>query len=121
MILLCQALSAKEVEVPRTVIAIWDKKVEKDIYFTTIHQLAEMPLNHMGVIVEYHDINDALPDLNSRDDVLGVLVWFSKYYELADQHRYFNWACDALDCGKRFVVMGSLGYDNVKSPKVSEF
>jgi len=102
-------LRAEEV-VPRTIIALYDDRAEGDIRNVFIHRLAEMPLNHLGLVVEYHDIHKPLPDLASRKDVRGVLTWFFPDTRL-EASSYLAWAIGALDSGKKFVVLGPVGVE----------
>ena len=44
---------AQEVQVPRTILALYDSADSPTIRMGLIHRLAEMPLNHLGLLVEY--------------------------------------------------------------------
>ena len=72
------ARGATEKLVPRTIIALYDSSYQNytKISATMAHKFAEMPLNHLGMIVEYHDVKNSLPDIKNRADVRGVLTWF---------------------------------------------
>jgi polysaccharide biosynthesis protein PelA len=100
-------LGAKEV--PRKIIALYDGAVSEGVDFTRLHNFAEMPLNHLGYIFEYHDIRDDLPDLRERGDVIGVLMWIGYGTDPAAKHfrKLFDWAVQSLDAGKKYVVMGN--------------
>ncbi len=95
--------------VPRVIIALWDSKVENRWQRTVLHQLAEMPLNHLGLIVEPHDINVALPDLGARADIRGVITWFQTS-AMAAPGPYLKWAAQVVDGGKRYVALGDWGF-----------
>jgi hypothetical protein len=99
--------AAAEEIVPRTVIALYDKR-GSGIATSYIHVMAEMPLNHLGLNVEYHDIHDPLPDIANRKDVRGVLTWLFSDTQM-NAETYFKWASDVADSGKKYVVMGALG------------
>src|SRR5262249_24645953 len=81
-----------------------------------IHQMAEMPLNHLGLVVEYHDVRKPLPDLTQRPDVRGILSWYRSENPISDLPGYVTWATNAIDRGKKFVVMGvsGLSFDEEK-------
>src|ERR1700733_6388303 len=97
--------AAAEEIVPRTIIGLYNGG---DVQASYIHTVAEMPLNHLGLNVEYHDIHEPLPDLSKRKDVRGVITWF--YGDaFGDSRAYVKWALDALDAGKKYVIIGSLG------------
>ena len=89
--------------VPRTVIALYNGG---DVQLSYIHTVAEMSLNHLGLIIEYHDVHDPLPDISDRKDVRGVLTWFIGSIPL-DPKEYYKWAMDSMAAGKKFVVLGS--------------
>ncbi len=93
---------------PRTILAVYDGHIHKDPRDTRIHRLLEMPLNHLGLVVRYQDINGGLPDAGTLPDVRGVLTWFISG-SMAHPEEYLAWAESVIDSGKRFVVIGDLG------------
>ncbi len=95
-------------EIPRTIIAIYDRREDNDIRWTQTHRLAEMPLNHLGLVLDYHDVNEPLPDLADRPDVRGVVTFF-RSGRMKNPAGYLAWAEAALDAGKRYAVLGDLG------------
>lgn len=109
--------SAQPHPVPRTILALYDGRYERETRYLPIHQIAEMPLNHLGLVVRYHDINAPLPRLEGMTDVRGVLTWF-RSDAMADPIRFLTWADGAIDAGKRFVVVGDIaaGYDLARRP-----
>jgi hypothetical protein len=106
--LLAAPASAGEL-VPRTIIALYDSTIDKRWRDTTIHQMAELPLNHLGLVVEPHDINAPLPDLVGRTDVRGILTWFP-VDAMPDPEAYLAWAGKAVAEGKRYVMLGVGGF-----------
>lgn len=93
---------------PRTVIALVDVAAKDTLKYSRIHQMATMPLNHLGLVVELHDLAKGLPDLDGRDDVRGILSWFSTS-ERRGAFAYLDWAEHQLAAGRRFVVLGEIG------------
>jgi hypothetical protein len=94
--------------VARTVIALYDSKYAEHPRVTPVHSLAEMPLNHLGLIVRYHDIRSGLPPVSSLQDVRGVLTWFTAE-GLPNPAGYLRWLDSLADAGKRVVIIGALG------------
>ncbi len=92
----------------RTVLALYDSSEENLILPTPIHQLVEMPLNHLGLVVRYRDINRPLPPLQELGDVRGILTWFESN-AMADPQGFISWAEAAIDARKKFVVLGTFG------------
>jgi hypothetical protein len=103
--------------IPRTVLALYDGKEDARIALGPIHRLVEMPLNHLGLVVTYRDIQRGLPSLNELNDVRGVLTWFQSD-EMADPIGFLSWAESVVDSGKRFVILGNFGVsqDSKKRP-----
>lgn len=102
---------AMERDVPRTIIAIYDSRIESQPMFTLVHRFTEMPLNHLGLKLEYHDVRATLPDLSNRPDVLGIISWFPAGTVLAEDisSDFYRWAIKALDQGKKYALLGSPG------------
>ncbi len=104
---------------PRTVIALYDSEVDDDIWFTYLHQFAEMPINHLGLKLEYHDVQQPLPNIAERSDVLGIIVWFLTSSKVPGGESYINWANSVIDAGKKFVVIGDPGFGNDNEHPIS--
>ena len=99
---------AAEAPIARVILALYDSRYDRDTRFVPIHQIAEMPLNHLGLVVRYHDINRPLPALEQMQDVRGVLTWF-RSDSMVDPKGFLEWAGTSIDAGKRFVVVGDVG------------
>ena len=75
---------AKAGPVSRTILALYDGRYDKEPSKTYIHRYLEMPLNHLGYMVAYHDINQNIPDVNSdpfSGSYAAILTWFSRPLE----------------------------------------
>jgi len=96
-------------QMPRHIIAFYDSIIDDDLYFSRAHQLAEMPCNHLGLVFDYYDVHQKLPDLQGRDDVLGVLIWFGDDTKIGYEEgvALYDWTLDALERGKKVLVMGN--------------
>jgi polysaccharide biosynthesis protein PelA len=93
--------------VPRVILAVYDSHYRRDVRDTRIHQLLEMPLNHLGLVVRYQDRNRGLPAPEQMRDVRGILTWF-RSDAMQRPTEFLSWATAAIDAGKRFVVIGDL-------------
>jgi len=93
--------------IDRFLIAIFDSDKEKTPADTMLHGNAEMPLNHLGYIVHYHDVRQGLPDLDTLDGVVAVISMLT--YDLNNPADYFRWLKMASDKGLRVIIMGSFG------------
>jgi len=102
-------------EVPRTVIALYNGLLSD----STIHLLAQMPLNHLGMVVEYHDVKKELPNLKNRKDVVGVLSWFQEDKIFSEPIKYINWLEENINDQKKVVIIGEPGFFYSKGGKVT--
>jgi hypothetical protein len=95
--------------IPRRVIALHHPLDEK-LKLHDMHSKAEMPLNWLGYVVEYHDFREGLPeDAIDDPDVAAVLTWFDKG-SMKDPDSYLDWALKMAEAGKKFIIFGDLGF-----------
>ncbi len=92
--------------VSRTVLAIYDGKQEGPPHQTRLHKLAEMPLNHLGYMLEYRDVNGPLPPLDELARYRAVVTWFVE--PLADPAAYIKWLEPAVATGQRYIMLGEI-------------
>ncbi len=109
---LCVVLSTHSSLLPaqpvaRTVLALYDGAAAPDIRDTAIHRLAEMPLNHLGMVVRYRDINLPLPSMEELEGVRGVLLWES--LQMEDPRDFIAWAERVVDSGRQLLLVGGFG------------
>jgi polysaccharide biosynthesis protein PelA len=60
---------------PRVIIGLYDASPKDSFEASYLYEMAEFPLNHVGLELEYHNVRSGLPDLSKRTDVRGILVW----------------------------------------------
>lgn len=95
----------------RTILALYDGALDSDLRFTAIHKIAEMPLNHLGLSLTYHDLREPLPPDAALADVRGVLVWF--YGDtMPNPVEFIEWSQRLIDGGRKLVMLGGLGMSN---------
>ena len=63
-------------QVRRHVLALYDSKAGETPKENHVHMNAEVILNHLGCVVDYHDLQSGLPDDGSMQKYRGVLTWF---------------------------------------------
>lgn len=97
----------KSEAIPRKILVLWDSAIQRDISFTIAHKFAEMPLNFLGLHLEYVDLQKPLPDLKERKDVYGVLSWLPDTYKLFNPNRVIQWLLSALDLKKKCLIINS--------------
>lgn len=98
-----------EREVPRVILSFYDPRVSGEIRWSSSHVWAEMPLNHLGLVVRYHDISHPLPDPSTMTDVRGVLL-ATDGDSVLDPPAFIEWAEEMADLGKKFVFVGDIPF-----------
>jgi hypothetical protein len=106
MLLFVQAAVAAE-PVNRKILAVYDSTFEATSDATLVHSKAEMPLNHLGYVVEYSDAAKALPDPESVSDYAAVITWFT--YDVSRPSEYMAWARRVAERGVPFIIFGQAG------------
>lgn len=87
--LMAAANAVEAKPMPRTILALYTSSANADLAETNPHTMAEMPLNHLGLVVKYHDIEQGLPDVEAmRDELRGVLLWFDPASRVPDAKAY---------------------------------
>ncbi|NGX57496.1 MAG: hypothetical protein K940chlam3_00388 [Chlamydiae bacterium] len=101
--------------VPRKVIAIYDGQAHHDLVDTRAHIYAEMPLNHLGVRLEYYDVQRELPDIGDDPNVIGVLSWLDgdSYLDIEIAMNLLEWMIGVLKTDKKFVQMGYVPFEGI--------
>lgn len=111
--LLCAPAHAAPVDVPRKVLALYTRAQIpgdfKDIYFLSLHQHAELPLNHLGLEVVYHEASSPLPDPAAMKEYRGIVTWFSDPVNFRDPSVVCRWMSRAMAQGLKVVVLGNPG------------
>jgi hypothetical protein len=98
--------------VPRTVIGLYQKGSDIPLVNQPIHSFAALPLNYLGLKIEYYPVEDSLPDIQSREDVIGILTWFNTENAIANVNVYRKWLLKNISKGKKIVIMGNPGFIN---------
>lgn len=94
--------------VPRAIVALFDGAHDRSSRFTRVHRLAELPLNHLGLTVRYHDIRGGLPTDTDLAGARGVLTWFEDD-SMPDPRAYLQWMDALVDRKLPIAIMGRLG------------
>jgi hypothetical protein len=98
--------------VRREILAVYDSREEARPDQTRIHRFAEMPLNHLGFVVSYWDVNGGLPSGERAANIRGVITWFRR----APPSAFYLWGLDRLANGARMVVLGDSGLASGNAP-----
>lgn len=106
--------------VKRTILAFYNSQDSQDIRVTRIHRFAEMPLNHLGLVVKYRDIQKNMPSTEEMSDVRGVITWF-QMDTMPNPLKYIQWVGEMVDRGVHFVILGNPGVNRDLKGKETPF
>lgn len=108
---LLTALSAAgEEPVRRIVVGLFNSADEGTLRRSRLHRLAEMPLNHLGIVMVPHDVQKGLPGDELMREALGIVTWFSNS-AFADSQSYLAWLDAQMERGKKLVILDHTGVD----------
>ncbi|MDP1723731.1 MAG: hypothetical protein Q8L85_03425 [Alphaproteobacteria bacterium] len=94
--------------VKRHILALYSGSESDDIAFHPLHLYAELPLNHLGFVLKYWDIDKGLPHLNDINDCRAIITWFLNG-KLKNPLDYIKWATNAIEKGFKFIILGNIG------------
>lgn len=104
-------------EVPRWVLALYksdetydavEGRRPKNPTLNEVHQWAQMPLNWLGLMVDYHDISQGLPADSAMGRYRGIVTWFQSL-TMDDPLAYLHWLGHQIRAGRRVAILGTLG------------
>ncbi|MFO1523144.1 MAG: hypothetical protein U1G05_14095, partial [Kiritimatiellia bacterium] len=97
----------------REIIALYDSpapagSVGPEYQARGIQRVVEMPLNHLGLILRYHNLRDGLPPPDALAGVRGALVWFDQARCPVNPEDLLAWCEGMVAAGRKLVVIGDL-------------
>ena len=102
-------LPQKKVEhIKRYVLGLYDSSEKTAQDNNEIHNQAEMVLNHLGLMVRYHDIHKGLPPPEKLRGVRGILTWFQDD-QMKGAQAYGAWVKEQCFNGLRYVMLEQYG------------
>ena len=101
------AAGPKGDSVKREVLGLYDSAFEETPTDTMLHTNVEMPLNHLGYILRYHDLRQGLPPRELAERAVAVVTMFT--YEVGDPRAFLTWLEQSADIVPRFISMGQIG------------
>ncbi|MEQ1647357.1 MAG: hypothetical protein ABL898_02125 [Hyphomicrobiaceae bacterium] len=93
--------------ITREVLALYDSGAEATPDQTRLHKQLEMPFNHLGYTLIYHDIQQGLPSPDVMSKYAAVATWFGE--RIHNHTAYLKWAASVAARGTRFVVVDFVG------------
>ncbi len=95
--------------IPRKILMLYNSQNQHmgDIYSASIHTAAAMPLEYLGYVPIYIDVNDDLPEEMLRGRYAGIVAWFDGQ---AGNPNYQEWIYKQLNDGVRVAFMGGFSF-----------
>ncbi|MGE3780864.1 MAG: hypothetical protein AB7F89_26995 [Pirellulaceae bacterium] len=95
----------------RFVVGLYDGSSEGGADLTRLHRYLELPLNHLGLTIRYHDVSQGLPDTAALARARGIVTWFDR--SVPNHRAYFDWAAKTAAEGVRFAILDAVGMPQV--------
>jgi hypothetical protein len=92
----------------RTVLALYKSSEGQSATDNEILRLVEPALRGLGLAVRYQDADAGVPDVAALGDCRAVVSWF-RGPSMAQPERYLAFVREAIDSGRKFVVLDNLG------------
>lgn len=94
--------------VGRKVWLVWDSKAHDDVSGSPLHRTVAMPLEYLGLVPEYIDVREGLPEGSAVGRIAGIVTWLDPE-PLPSVSRYRAWLRGHLDDGIPWVAFGGFG------------
>ena len=95
--------------VPRRVLVVYNGAETPSINYSLAHRFLQMPLNHLGYVVDFADIRDGTTPAVGPDRYAGVVTWFTGYVAEDRATPLARWLQARLDSGVPLLVLGDFG------------
>lgn len=106
-----ESLGIGQIEiVPRRILVLYDSNESVSLNFSEVHRYLQMPINHMGYIVDYADVNQELPKTALLDRYAGVVSWFSGQLAEGPRKAVPRWLQSRMAEGMPIAVLSSFGF-----------
>jgi uncharacterized protein (TIGR01370 family) len=93
--------------VPRKVMIIYSPHEADDVAYTEALRFLGMPLAYLGLEVEFHSVDDPLPDFPLRGRYAGIVTWLND--ESEDRQTYSRWLFKQMNQGVPVAVFSHFG------------
>jgi peptidoglycan/xylan/chitin deacetylase (PgdA/CDA1 family) len=96
--------------VRRRILVVYDENESSAPRFSNAHVYLQMPLNHMGYIVDYVSAQSELPANIHGDRYAGIVTWFSGGLDEVSGKALGRWLQNRRKAGLPIAVIGKFGY-----------
>ena len=96
--------------VPRRILILYNGAEAPAVNYTSAHRFLQMPLNHMGYVVDYADVRQPLPKDIYRDRYAGVVTAFDGFVPDGRSRELNQWLLGKKADALPLAMVGSLGF-----------
>ena len=96
--------------VPRHILVIHNNDEAPSLKFSTPHRYLEMPLNHMGYVADYANIQKDIPARVYADRYAGIVTWFSGGMSDSNARKLTQWLRTKREEGMPVATFEDVGY-----------
>jgi hypothetical protein len=102
-------MGSREV-LPRRILVAYNGDETPALNFADVHRFLQMPLNHLGYIVDYHDIRQPLPEAVRADRYAGLIAWFTGTPAQPAGRTLAAWLARRVEEGLPLALFGDIGF-----------
>lgn len=95
--------------VPRRIMMLYDSSESAALKFSNAHRYLQMPLNHLGYVVDYADVRKPLPAV-APDRYAGVVSWLSGGLPAPYDAALNRWLQARQEDKLPIAIIGELGF-----------
>ena len=95
---------------PRHILVIHNNDEAPSLKFSTPHRYLEMPLNHMGYVADYANIQKDIPARVYADRYAGIVTWFSGGMSDSNARKLTQWLRTKREEGMPVATFEDVGY-----------
>lgn len=96
--------------VPRHILVLYNGSESPALSYSSAHRFLQMPLNHMGYVVDYADTRLPLPHHVFQDQYAGVITWFSGDIDSKARVNLKAWLTQRVNEQMPLAIMGDFGF-----------
>ncbi len=93
--------------VPRKILMLYDSRESEFFNDTLLARFVAMPVNHLGYVTEFCDINEPLPAGSLAGRYAGIVLWPNA--DAVRGRALLDWLRRQIDAGLRVAVFGRFG------------
>lgn len=97
--------------VPRRIALLYNSSESPALNYAAAQRFLQMPLNHMGYILEYIDVQQPLPGQVYADRFAGAVTWFDGAVPSPLQPALQRWLARHMQSGMPLAAIGHPGFD----------